>query len=213
MFPTQNSPSLRYLSTSSTSPRPSSTSSLLCRVAEEVLSMPMPDLARGHVYALVPTRSQGWSCSLSPTTEIQGSAHSHISLDPCPKTSKTHGLGGGRSASPPTMGPLIAASTVSAHQSNALICLHPQPSPRAKKGEKGSPPSSPTPPSATHCCCLGGCWWTHQAPGTRWQQRGPWPQSWEEQSRDSFKNSGRPGRKGFAFSPPQLRQPKSDTQQ
>lgn len=41
----------------------------------------------------------------------------------------------------------------------------------------------------------------HQAPGTCLQGR-LWPQSWEEQPRDSFKNSGRPGRKGFAFLTP-----------
>lgn len=50
--------------------------------------MPMPDLALGHVYAFVPTRAQGWSCRLPPTTEIQASAHSQSSLDPYPKTSR-----------------------------------------------------------------------------------------------------------------------------
>lgn len=92
-------------------------------------------------------------------------------------TLKPHGWGRGRSASPPTMGALIKASTASPHQSNALICLHPQPSPRAKTGEKGSPPSSPTPPSATHYCCPQGCRGMHQPLAPAGSKGGPGPEA------------------------------------
>lgn len=57
--------------------------------------------------------------------------------------------------------------------------FHPQPGPGAKREERGAlqisalVSSAPTTlPSATHCCCMGGCQCVYQAPGTCLQQGG-----------------------------------------
>lgn len=138
-------PCAEIISTTSTSPQPHTNSSPLSPTAWKVLYMPVPDLgpASGHAYALRPTGTQGQSWGSVST--MGTSAQSH---QPRPEASwqdvhlppHSHGC------------PDLSQSLPPFTHLTALTRLHPQPGPRAKRGERGAllPISILVPSTPTH---------------------------------------------------------------
>lgn len=148
-----------------------------------------------------------------PTTHTQPSAHSPVSPKARPKTSWAER---GQIRRPPTEAALTSAHCGFSSPAR-LGSLAPTPSlapgRREKKGAHAGEllvPSTPTPlPSATHCCCLGGCWCTEprHLSAARWRGRAGWggrgcPQLGGTAKTQRQELKGQAERKGFAFRTP-----------